>query len=57
MNNTCAIEQERRTFFVYGSGLIGLPYHRLNDVAEAKADFHAAEAKRAMMIASAWKVA
>jgi hypothetical protein len=39
------------TFYVFGSGLIPVPYSRLNEVAAVRAVFHAEEARRAMMLA------
>jgi hypothetical protein len=49
--------QEGVTFYVYGSGLMPVPYHGLNEVPRLKSEFHEGEAKRAMMVAFARKLA
>jgi len=49
--------EEGVTFYVYGSGLMPIPYHSLNEVPRLKSEFHANEAKQAMMMAFARKLA
>ncbi len=56
MSETCTPTHGARTYYVYGSGLIPVPHHRVNEIPEMKAEYHAAEAKRAMMIASSRKL-
>jgi hypothetical protein len=48
---------EGATFYVYGSGLMPVPYCSLNEVPRLKSEFHASEAKQAMMLAFARKLA
>jgi len=46
-----------KTYYVYGSGLIPVPDERVNDVSQLKSEFHASEAKRAMLYALAIRTA
>jgi len=48
---------EGTTYFVYGSGLMPVPYHSLNEVPRVKLEFHASEAKQAIMLALTRKLA
>jgi len=49
--------REGTTYFVYGSGLMPVPYHSLNEVPRVKLEFHASEAKQAIMLALTRKLA
>jgi len=51
MNNTDQHPAGRKTYYVYGSGLIPVPWMRTNEISRLIAEFHAEEAKRAMMLA------
>ncbi len=53
MENVCEKTDEARTYFVYGSGLMPVPYWRLNEVPRLRAEFHADEVSRAMVAARA----
>ena len=49
--------EERKTYFVYGSGLIAVPYHRMNEIPRLKAQFHSDEVSWAMTAARTRKIA
>lgn len=53
MSKTITHEGETETYYVHGSGLMGVPHERLNEVSRLRAEFHADEARRAMMMARA----
>lgn len=57
MSNTGQQIEEGKTYFVYGSGLMAVPYWRLNEIPKLKNEFHANEANVAMMAALARKIA
>ena len=57
MSETCHEIDEGKTYFVYGSGLMAVPYHRLNDIPRMKAQFHADEVAWAMNAARTRKLA
>jgi hypothetical protein len=46
-----------RTYYVYGSGLMAVPFSRMNDVSRLKAEFHSSEVSWAMMAARTRKLA
>lgn len=46
-----------RTYYVPGSGLMAVPYHRINDILRLKSEFHASEVSWAMMVARTRKIA
>jgi hypothetical protein len=48
---------EGMTYLVYGSGLMPVPYHSLNEVQRLKSEFHLSEAKQAMLLALTRKLA
>ncbi len=47
----------RTTYYVHGSGLIAVPSERMNEIPRVKSEFHKDEAKRAIILARAWKPA
>lgn len=57
MENTCQEVETGRTYFVYGSGLMAVPYGRLNEIPKLRSEFHANEVSMAMMAARARKLA
>ncbi|MDE1857579.1 MAG: hypothetical protein KGI26_00730 [Thaumarchaeota archaeon] len=57
MSEISAKVRGRTVYYVYGSGLMGIPYHTMNEVPRMRAEFHANEAKRAMLAAWARKPA
>ncbi len=57
MNKITQIAEEGKSYWVFGSGLMAVPYSRLNDVAGLKAEFHASEVSWAMAAARARKLA
>jgi hypothetical protein len=46
-----------KTYFVYGSGLMAVPFSRVNDVPRLKSEFHASEVSWALMAARTRKLA
>ena len=42
---------EAETYFVYGSGLMPVPYHSLNEIPRLKEEFHAKESRQAILAA------
>ncbi len=56
MNNICQ-QTEGKTYFVYGSGLVAVPYGRLNEIPKLRNEFHANEVSMAVMAARARKIA
>jgi hypothetical protein len=44
---------QRRTYYVYGSGLFAVPGSRINDIPKLRSEYHAVEAKRAWALALA----
>ncbi len=57
MSEICDRETRLETYYVHGSGLMAVPYHRLNEIPELKLEFHANESRRAVLMASVRKVA
>ncbi len=57
MSEINARARVRAVYYVHGSGLMGIPYHMLNEVPRMRIEFHANEAKRAMSAAWARKPA
>ena len=57
MSETHKATERGRSYYVYGSGLMAVPYHRLNDIPRLKSEFHAAEVSWAIMAAQTRKVA
>ncbi len=57
MNDTCQRAEEGKTYFVYGSGLMAVPYWKLNEIPKLKAEFHEKEVSKAVMAARARKLA
>ena len=49
--------EEGKTYFVYGSGLMAVPYNRMNEIPKMKARFHADEVSWAMAAARTRKIA
>jgi hypothetical protein len=45
------------TSYVYGSGLMAVPYSRINDIPRLKSEFHASEVSWAMAAARTRKLA
>jgi hypothetical protein len=56
MSETGCHDEGRQTYYVYGSGLVAVPYHRMNDVPEMKLEFHARESRNALLLAWARKL-
>ena len=46
-----------KTYYMYGSGLIAVPSTRVNEFPRLKAEFHAEEVRKGMMLAWARKPA
>ncbi len=57
MDNIREKAEDGKMYFVHGSGLIAVPYGRLNDVPMLKAEFHQEEVRKAMLAARARKLA
>ncbi len=57
MNKITQDAEEGKSYWVFGSGLMAVPYSRLNDIAGVKAEFHASEVSWAMAAARARKLA
>ncbi len=57
MNNACRQMEAGKTYFVYGSGLMAVPYGRLNEIPKLRSEFHANEVGMAMMAARARNLA
>ncbi|MDA4120853.1 MAG: hypothetical protein OK404_00420 [Thaumarchaeota archaeon] len=43
----------RKTYYVFGSGLLAIPEERTNEIHKLKREFHEEEARRAILIALA----
>jgi hypothetical protein len=56
MSEICTKVHEAETYYVPGSGLMGVPHERMNDIPRLRSEFHAGEAKRAMMLALARRI-
>ena len=46
-----------RTYYVYGSGLMAVPFSRVNDIPRLKSEFHASEVSWARTAARLRKIA
>lgn len=46
-----------KSYYVYGSGLMAVPFSRVNDIPRLKAEFHANEVSWAMTAARTRKLA
>ncbi len=57
MDNIREKAEDGKMYFVHGSGLIAVPYGRLNDVPMLKVEFHEEEVRKAMLAARARKLA
>ena len=57
MNKIQASEKLPKTYYIHGSGLMGVPSARVNEIPRLKAEFHAGESKRALEFARMKKVA
>lgn len=44
---------KRKAYYVYGSGLFGIPEERVNEIHKLRKEFHEEEARRARLIALA----
>jgi hypothetical protein len=53
MNKTIEDSSQRRTYYVYGSGLFAVPSARINEIPRLRSEYHAVEAKRAWALAMA----
>ena len=53
MSAQTAREGRRRAYYAYGSGLFPVPEERTNEIHNLKNEFHAKEARFAMLIAMA----
>jgi hypothetical protein len=51
MNSTIDGFSEKKTYYVYGSGLFAVPGSRINEIPRLRSEHHAAEAKRAWAFA------
>jgi hypothetical protein len=51
MSTTHGVVDRRQTYYVPGSGLFAVPGDRLNEIPALKAEFHSAEASKAMAAA------
>jgi hypothetical protein len=56
MNNR-HVTEVGKAYLVYGSGLMAVPYGRLNEIPKMKTEFHASEVSWAMMAARTRKLA
>ncbi len=57
MDNIREKAEEGKTCFVYGSGLMAVPYGRINEIRKLKAEFHEDEVRKAFVAALARKLA
>ena len=57
MSEINAKARGRVVYYVHGSGLMGIPFYKLNEIPRMRIEFHANEAKRAMLAAWARKPA
>lgn len=57
MSKTSRPPQDSRTYYVYGSGLIAVPYARMNEVPRLRLEYHSEEVRKAMMAAQTRKIA
>ncbi len=57
MSEITIVNEGRKTYYVYGSGLMAVPYHRINEIPRLKAEFHASEVNFALTAARARKIA
>ncbi len=57
MDNTCRQTEVGKTYFVYGSGLMAVPYGRVNEIPKLRNEFHMNEVSMAFMAARARMIA
>jgi hypothetical protein len=57
MSETSNPPQDGKTYYVYGSGLIAVPYSRMNDIPRLRLEYHSEEVRKAMMAARTRKFA
>lgn len=57
MSDTIQHVLGRKTYYVYGSGLIAIPHTRINEVSLLKSEYHAEESRKAFMLAQARRIA
>ncbi len=50
-------ERTGKAYFMYGSGLIAVPVHSVNEFAKLRSEHHAAEVRKGLMLALARKPA
>jgi hypothetical protein len=53
MNKTIDYSCQRKTYYVYGSGLFAVPSSRVNDISTLRSEYHSVEAKKAWALALA----
>ena len=57
MSETSEFKGVGKTYYVYGSGLMAVPFSRVNDIPRLKSEFHASEVSWAMSAARTRKIA
>ena len=57
MSETSNPPQDGKTYYVYGSGLIAVPYSRMNEIPRLRLEYHSEEVRKAMMAAMTRKFA
>jgi hypothetical protein len=57
MSTTSQSKTSSKGYWMYGSGLIAVPHNRVNEFPRLKAEFHAEEVRKGMMLALARKMA
>ena len=59
LNQMSEITSQRRgqeTYYVHGSGLMGVPQERMNEIPRLRTKAHAEDARRAMQLARSWRM-